>query len=384
MTADTIAPTGEKQEDKTLIQKELGGIRLSGLGMGNMRLPVQNDESGAPIDRPRAQEIIDYAMENGINYFDTAYTYHNGESEKFLGDAMAKYPRESYYLATKFFILANPDYKAVFEEQLTRLKTDYIDFYLLHAIFDKTYERYMTEGSAEYFAEQKKLGRIGQLGFSFHGSEETLKKLVDARDWDFAQIQLNYYDWFSGKARREYEILQEHGIPVIAMEPVRGGRLAALSSDAEDILKKACPDWSLAGWALRWIKRLPQVRVVLSGMSTLGQIKENVALFGDESALGDEEEALLMRAYEAFRGQVQVPCTACRYCCDDCPAEIDIPAVLDVYNRYKTDGEWALNDLKEIDSKGMPKDCIECGVCSEHCPQSIDIPAIMQELAAKK
>ncbi len=366
-----------------MIYQQFRDLKLSSLGMGNMRLPLQNDEPGAPIDRIRAQEIIDFAMANGINYYDTAYLYHNGESEKFLGEALANYPRESYYLATKFFLLANPDYKAVFEEQLSRLKTDYIDFYLLHAVFDETFDRYMGEGSVEYFLEQQKLGRIKYLGFSFHGSEETLQKLVAARKWDFAQIMLNYYDWMTGKAKREYEILKEHNTPIIAMEPVRGGRLATLSPGAEAILKQAHPDWSLASWALRWIKRLPQVKVVLSGMSTLDQIKENIELFSDERVLTDEEEAIALSAAEVFQKQVLVPCTACRYCCDTCPAEINIPAMLELYNRYKLDGAWVLEDIDEIESTGKPKDCIACNVCVEHCPQSIDISGIMQELAAQ-
>ncbi len=367
-----------------MTNKEFHDIKLSWLGMGNMRLPVQNDDPNAPIDRKRAQEIIDYAMANGINYYDTAYVYHNSESEKFLGEALGKYPRDSYYLATKFLILANPDYKAVFEEQLERLKTDRIDFYLLHAVLDHTVDQYIDGGCIEYFMEQKRLGRIGHLGFSFHASEPTLSRLVNLREWDFAQIQLNYFDWLFGTAKREYEILAEKDIPVMVMEPIRGGRLATLSAEPERILKDAHPDWSLATWAFRWVKRLPNVKVVLSGMSTLDQIKENVALFADERALSDEEEATLFRACEAFRKEVQVPCTACRYCCDGCPAEINIPALLEVYNHYKTDGPWALNELKKIDSKGMPKDCIACGACAEHCPQNIDIKGIMQELAAIK
>lgn len=170
----------------------------------------------------------------------------------------------------------------------------------------------------------------------------------------------------------------------MVMEPVRGGRLASLSSKAEAILKEMRHDWSIASWALRWVKRLPQVQVILSGMSTMGQIRENVAIFTDDRALTDEEEAILMKACEAFREQVQVPCTACRYCCDSCPAQINIPVVLEVYNRYKTDGPWALEGMKEINSKGKLVDCIECGACSSHCPQNIDIKAIIRELAMMK
>lgn len=364
--------------------KKFRDIQLSRLGMGNMRLPVMGNEPSAPIDRVRAQEIIDYAIENGINYFDTAYVYHNGESEKFLGEALKKYPRESYYLATKFFILENPDYKAVFEEQLSRLQTDHVDFYLIHGIFDHTYQQYIDSGCIAWFLEQKKAGRIRYLGFSSHAVPENLEKFVGQNDWDFAQIQLNYFDWNYGSAKQEYEILERHHIPVMVMEPVRGGRLSSLSPAAEEVLKEARPDWSMASWAFHWIKRLPQVQVVLSGMSTMEQIRENVSTFSDGYALTAGDEKDLFYACELFKKQVSVPCTACRYCCDGCPAQIEIPKFLALYNSYKTDGPWALNGYDAVESKGKPGDCIGCGACMEHCPQGIQIPNIMKELAALK
>jgi len=363
-----------------MITKPYKNINLSRLGMGNMRLPIHTDRPATPIDRVKAQEIIDYAMANGINYYDTAYVYHNSESEVFLGEAMKKYPRESYHLATKYSILANPDYKAVFEEQLARLQTDYIDFYLMHSVNEYTAQQYIDSGCIEYFLAQKQAGRIKYLGFSSHADVKTLTMFADHHKWDFAQLQINYFDWCFAAAKQEYQVLVDRNIPVIVMEPVRGGRLAALSPEAEAILKEVHPDWSLAAWAFRWVKRLPQVQVVLSGMSTLDQIKENVELFADDRALTDEEDSLVMKAAEMFRSQVQVPCTVCRYCCDGCSANINIPAVLEVYNKYKTDGSWALNEMKTVDSEGKAEDCIACGECSVHCPQGIDIPAIMQEL----
>lgn len=355
---------------------------LSRLGMGNMRLPVQGDHPGAPIDRPRAQAIIDYAMAHGINYYDTAYVYHNGESEAFLGEALKKCPREQYHLATKYFILADADYKAVLEEQLRRLRSDYIDFYLIHGIFDHTYQQYLDSGCIEYFLEQKKAGRIKYLGFSSHAAPEHLARFADHHHWDFAQLQLNYFDWQYGTAAQEYAILEERQIPIMVMEPVRGGRLAQLSKEAESMLRAAHPDWSIASWALRWVRRLPQVQVILSGMSTLEQIQDNVATFEADEPLTDADAELLMRACAAFKKEVSVPCTACRYCCDGCPAQINIPAFLAVYNSYKTDGPWALNQLEQVESAGKPADCISCGACTEHCPQSIPVPDIMAELKA--
>lgn len=219
------------------------------------------------------------------------------------------------------------------------------------------------------------------LGFSSHSSPETLAKMADHHQWDFAQLQLNYFDWQYGTTAAEYKVLEDRHIPIMVMEPVRGGRLAQLSSAAEAILRETHPDWSMASWALRWVKRLPQVQVILSGMSALDHIKDNVSTFEEPDGLSDADAETLMRAAEAFKKQVSVPCTACRYCCDGCPAQINIPAFLAVYNSYKTDGPWALNQMGGVDSVGKPADCVNCGACAGHCPQSISVPEIMSELA---
>lgn len=364
-----------------MIYKHFNGIEISALGMGNMRLPVQNDMPGAPIDRKRAQAMIDFAMKSGINYFDTAFVYHNGESEKFLGEAMKKYPRESYYLASKFFIMASADYKAMFEEQLQRLQTDYIDFYLIHGIFDHTCQRYIDEGSIDYFLEQKAKGRIKYLGFSSHASLDNLAKFADHHSWDFAQIQINYYDWYFGNAKAEYAILDERNIPIVVMEPVRGGRLAALTENTEATLKDVHPEWSIASWAFKFLKNLDKVQVILSGMSTMEQLEDNVNVFSNEDGLSVDDMNVLEQVCTQFNSQIKVPCTACRYCVDDCPVEINIPDYLSVYNAYKVDGPWALNRLEHIISEGNPSDCISCGNCTGHCPQSIAIPEIMTEFA---
>ena len=216
-----------------MIYKAFNNINLSCLGMGNMRLPLNKDRTSSPINRKLSQEIIDYAMDNGINYYDTAYTYNQGDSEVFLGEALSKYPRDSFYLATKFNLHATDDYKSVFEEQLSRLKTDYIDFYLLHAVQDHTYQKYIDCGCIEYFLEQKKAGRIKYLGFSSHASVKVLTSFADHHKWDFAQLQINYFDWYHSTAKKEYEVLEKRGTPIIVMEPIRGGRLAELSPLAE-------------------------------------------------------------------------------------------------------------------------------------------------------
>lgn len=363
-----------------MIYKPFHDRSLSRLGMGNMRLPTEGDKADAPIDYARAQQIIDRAMAQGINYYDTAYRYHSGGSEPFLGKALAAYDRGSYCLATKFSYDANPDYKAVFAEQREKLRTDYLDFYLLHAVGEGNFENYLSCGCIDYFLEQKAQGKIRHLGFSSHAGIDTLNKMLDRGVWDFIQIQLNYFDWLFGTAKAEYEAITARGLPVMVMESVRGGRLSQLSPEAEGMLRAAHPDWSISSWAFRWLQRLPGVQVCLSGMSNLDQLQDNLNTFSVEQPLTDDEEKLLFEAAAAFRREVSVPCTGCRYCCDGCPAEINIPAVLEIYNRYKLDGIWALQRLKNLDSAGKPADCVACGACRNICPQGIEIPKLMAEL----
>lgn len=362
--------------------KKFQDIELSTLGLGNMRLPMKdNNDPKSPIDYPAAHEMMDYAYEQGINYFDTAYVYNDGDSEKCVGAGMKKHPRESFYVATKYFIAANPDYEAVFNEQLERLQTDYIDFYLIHCLMDNNIDSYLESGAIEFFLQKKKEGKIKYLGFSSHSSVETLECFADHHAWDFAQLQINYFDWYYGTAKKEYDILAERHIPIMVMEPVRGGLLADLTPEANAVLKEAHPDWSIASWALRFVKSQPAVQVVLSGMSNMEQTKDNLATFSDDKGLSPEDLAVLEKACALFQSQVQVPCTACRYCCSSCPKEINIPEYMKLYNAYKVDGPFAFNRAGNIESNGKPADCIACGVCTKHCPQSIDIPGIMKELA---
>lgn len=363
-----------------MLYKDFNDIKLSRLGMGNMRLPrVNNDPKGA-IDYNAAKAMIDTAIKNGINYFDTAYVYHEKTSENFLGEALKDYPRDQYYLATKFYIKANPDYKAVFEEQLEKLQTDYIDFYLIHCLMDDTYDEYVNSGCIEYFLGKQKEGKIKYLGFSSHASPEILKKFATHHKWDFAQIQLNYFDWMYGSAKEEYQILKDLNYPIIVMEPIRGGRLSQLSQEAEDMLKAKRPQWSISSWALRWVMSLSQVQVVLSGMTKPIHIENNLETVNDFKPLTDEEKEVLMNACQIHKKYLSIPCTGCRYCCDDCPMQINIPEVINIYNRFKVEGLGELKKLKDIDSVGSPIDCIGCGMCTHHCPQSIDVPNIMAKL----
>lgn len=356
------------------------GIQLSRLGMGAMRLPM-TEEEGHPIDFAKAQAIIDYAMANGVNYYDTAYIYHDGNSERFLGEALKKYPRDRFYVADKFNFMANPDYKAQFADQLERLQMDRIDFYLLHAVSDSLYDDYTTCGCIDYFEQMRAEGKIRYLGFSFHGTADCLRKMLAFHKWDFVQIQLNYYDWLFGDSKELYEILEAADIPVIVMEPVRGGRLASLTPELDAVLKETAPDRSVASWALRWVMRLPQIKIVLSGMSSTEQIVDNVNTFCGE-ALSDAETEKIEAVCKEFKSSISVACTACRYCCPDCPMGIEIPKVLEIYNNYKIGGPWQLSALDQLPEGQRPEDCIGCGSCTNHCPQNIDIPSYMAELAA--
>lgn len=357
------------------------GIKLSRLGMGNMRLPVQGEDPNSPIDYEKAKAIIDECIRSGINYFDTAYIYHGGESERFVGKALAEYPRDSFYVADKFNIEANPDYKAQFPEQLEKLNMEYIDFYLLHGIGDHSVDKFLTCGCIDYFDGMKKEEKLRYLGFSFHGSPDTLRRLLPAYKWDFVQIQLNYYDWVFGTAKEQYEILTEAGIPVVVMEPVHGGMLAKLNEKTAAKLQAADPERSLASWAMRWVMGLDNVQVVLSGMGDLEQLADNVATFSEAKLLTEEERALVEQVAVDYRTDVSVPCTACRYCVTDCPMGLEIPRLLASYNEAKIGGPWRLQQLMGLPEEKRPAACIACGSCTGHCPQSIDVPKYMTEMA---
>jgi len=384
-----------------MIYKDFHGFKISQLGMGAMRLPTIGERG--PIDREKAGEIIEYAYEHGINYFDTAYRYHNGESESFVGEVLSQYPRESWYLATKLpghmmsytygklgfqGYLSGSEVNSVaeiLEEQLQKCGVDYFDFYLLHNLCETSYDFYTNEelGVVEYLLEQKRAGRIRYLGFSSHARPETLERFLDWKDcFDFVQIQLNYLDWTLQDARRKYEILAGRGIPVMVMEPCRGGRLASLEQEIDVMLKKARPDDSIASWAFRFAKSLPGVQVVLSGMTNLDQLKDNIRTFSDPTPISEEEKGLLDQVVSTLVDLV--PCTACRYCCEGCPQSLDIPGLLSLYNEMSFDHSpgiyFAVRALADADK---PSNCVACGECSLACPQGIDIPAVMERLSEK-
>ena len=363
-------------------RKDFQGLSLPRLAMGNMRLPTT--EPGGPIDREKAQGIIDYVYESGVNYFDTAYMYHGGASESFLGEALAKYPRESYFLASKmpgFMLKEGQSPAEIFEEQLSRCKTEYFDFYLLHNVSENSVPIYNDpeKGIIPYLLEQKKLGRIRHLGFSSHSKPETLKSFLDQWDcFEFVQIQLNYLDWTMQDAKSQYEIIAAHGLPVWVMEPCRGGRLASLSPEADEILKATRPDKSVASWAFRYLLGLEHVQIILSGMTTMEQAQDNVATFSEGAPLDAAESDKLQEALALLLRQINVPCTACHYC-DGCPMELEIPDILAQYNKFALNPGPGVRDAME--KLHQPDTCIACGACVSKCPQNIDVPAAMQKFA---
>lgn len=369
-----------------MIYRDFNDLKLSLLGMGNMRLPTIGEGFDAPVDEAKAGEIIDYVYRQGVNYFDTAYLYHNGQSETVLGRALARYPRDSFYLADKFWYQSmTPDmtFQQFFETQLERCGVDHFDFYLIHNIGDATIDDYIeldkTRGMLAYFESERAAGRIKYFGFSCHSSNENMVRFLDYHHFDFVQIQCNYVDWTLQDARRKYEILTERGIPVIVMEPCRGGALASHSEEQNTRLKEARPDESIAAWAFRFLQSLDNVAVVLSGMSTLEQAEDNVRTFSELKPLNEKERALLQTIID--ERLPLVPCTVCHYC-HDYPQKLDIPALIEVYNESLISAPNALWWLSELAEEQKPHNCIACGQCVKACPQAIDIPGVLEKICA--
>ena len=351
------------------------GKRISQLGYGAMRLPTTGKDSD--IDYADAEKLIDRAMEAGINYFDTAYPYHGGNSEVVLGKTLSKYPRESYYIATKYpghQVL--PDYNPVpiFEKQLEKCGVDYFDFYLLHNVCETSIPTYLDDslGIIDYFLEQKKQGRIKHLGFSTHASPEAL---------EFCQVQLNYLDWTLQRAKEKCDILAEWNIPVWVMEPVRGGRLVSkLPDTAKEKLTSLRPEESHAAFCFRWLMGLPNIGVILSGMSNTEQLEDNIKTFSEDKPLSEREISVLYDIAEGLKRSV--PCTGCRYCVKECPVGLDIPMLLEIYNDLAyAPGVNTASKVEFLPDDKQPTACIGCGSCVRMCPQNIEIPKKLAELS---
>ena len=365
-----------------MIYRDFQGIKLSGLGMGNMRLPVV-DGNDSKVDLAEAEKIIDYAYEHGVNYFDTAYGYHGGTSEAAVRNALSKYPRESYYLADKFpgYDLSNmPKVKEIFEEQLERCGVDYFDFYLFHNVCELNIEQYLDPqyGIFDYLMEQKRNGRIKHLGFSCHGAMPVLRRFLDAygEHMEFCQIQLNYVDWSLQHADEKVALLNERNIPVWVMEGVRGGRLVSLPEDAASKLRALRPDESVVSWAFRFLQSVKGVTMVLSGMSTMDQVKDNVAIWSEDKPLNEEEFKAITDVGRALFANGALPCTACHYCVSHCPMGLDIPHLITLYNEFSYSGKGFITsmNLQVLPEDKRPSACVGCHSCTAVCPQQLPIP----------
>jgi predicted aldo/keto reductase-like oxidoreductase len=373
-----------------MIYREFDGCRLSILGFGCMRFAP--DPATGEIDQEKVNAMFDLAIREGVNYFDTAYPYLGGKSETAMAEALSSYPRESYYLADKFpgHSLTHPiDNIALFHVSLRKCRTDYFDFYLLHNITEWSVKYYE---SREYhilpdLLQMKKEGKIRRLGFSFHGGPDFLEDFLTRHEgvFDFVQIQLNYLDWTLQDAKRKYEIITSRGLGVWVMEPCRGGKLASLPEEAAGKLRslekeRGSGPLSDASYAFRFLQSLPGVKVILSGMNEVFQVEDNLRTFRKEWPLSEEEREALMDIAETLKKGV--PCTGCRYCCDGCPAGLDIPYLLQCYNDYAFAATMPPSmRIDALEEEKRPAACISCGQCAHACPQGIDVPSALKKLS---
>lgn len=358
---------------------------ISRLGFGAMRLPVIDGDAGN-IDKAATQALIDKAIECGINYFDTAYSYHLGFSESVLGECLSKHPRDSYYITSKFpghehRNTWNPG--EIFQEQLDRCGVEYFDFYLAHNVTELSIDSYMDKnlGMIDMMIAEKAAGRIKHLGFSSHGRLDTIKRFMDeyGEHMEFCQLEVNYLDWTLQESREKYEYLTSLGLPIWVMEPVRGGKLVNLGEEATEKLHAYRPDESTAAWAFRWLQRLDNVGVVLSGMNSIEMIEENAATFSEQKPLTDEEAACIEGIAQSFANFI--PCTACRYCTKHCPLGLDIPNLLTLANDALTGTSYNVTmGIESLPEDKKPGACLKCGACAAVCPQNIDIPSALETL----
>lgn len=375
-----------------MIYRDFQGLKLSALGFGTMRLPTIGGVY-SKIDEKAAAEMFDYAIQHGVNYFDTAWGYHDGESENTDGKILSKYPRESFYLASKFpgYDLSNfGRVEEIFEKQLKKCRVDYFDFYLFHNVCEMNIDAYLNEekyGTYSYLMEQKKNGRIRHLGFSAHGSLAVIERFLEkyGKDMEFCQLQINYLDWEFQNAKGKVELLKKYNIPVWVMEPVRGGKLASLAAEDEKKLKAFRPNDSIASWAFRFLLALPEVKVILSGMSDMKQVKDNIKTFEEAKPLNAEESAVLDAIAREMLAKTSLPCTACRYCTSHCPKHLDIPELIKLYNEHRFTGGGFIAPMvvSALAEEKRPSACVGCRSCEKVCPQQIKISEMMKDFTAR-
>ena len=364
------------------------------LGFGLMRLPTIGQTNPPTIDKEQVKQMVDAFMARGFTYFDTAWMYLKFQSEPITKEALVdRYPRDSFTLATKLhagYLKCAEDRDRIFNEQLRKTGAKYFDYYLIHSVNRELYDTYEKYDCFAWLAEKKRQGLVRHIGFSFHDNAEFLERVLnDHPDVEFVQLQINYLDWESDgiQSRLCYEVACRHNIPVIVMEPVKGGTLAKLPLAAEKLLLDAHPDWSISSWAIRFAAGLDNVMTALSGMSNMEQLLDNTGYMQDFAPLTEEEQELLRRVVEIMNAGSEIPCTSCAYCVDGCPKRIPIPTYFSLYNA----------DLQEVEGKdwkpqeayydnlamelGRASDCISCGKCVRVCPQHINIPQELKTVA---
>lgn len=368
------------EKRKIKVNNKLEDVSL--LGFGCMRFPTNDGE----IDKELSRKMMMYALENGVNYIDTAYPYHDGKSELFVAEVIKDLDRDSFFLADKLPIWdchTKEDVDRIFHEQLQKCGVDYFDFYLIHAVNKGRIKQIEDLELLKTLEQYKSEGKIKNIGFSFHDDLEAFKAWVDLYDWDFVQIQLNYMDINHQQGIEGYDILTEKGIPVIVMEPVKGGSLAKFNPQVEQILLDYNAENSIASWAFRWVGSLPNVKVILSGMSTFEQVEDNVKTFSNFLPLNNEEQELISQARDKILNLTKVDCTSCNYCMP-CPHGVNIPGNFRIYNHhsmYNNDRyvNWSVGNLEQ--NQAYADQCIDCGECLPKCPQHIEIPTELQEFS---
>ena len=374
-----------------MIYRDFKGLKLSALGFGTMRLPVKEGDDSR-IDEKQAAEMFDYALGHGVNYFDTAWGYHSGQSEVVTGKILSAYPRERFFLASKFpgYDLSNMGKtEEIFEKQLEKCRVDHFDFYLVHNVCELNIDAYLDEGygTMDYLRRQKADGRIRHLGFSAHGAMPVLKRFLEkyGADMAFCQLQINWLDWKFQSADQKAELVKAYGLPLWVMEPLRGGKLAALPEADMEKLKTFRPDESAAGWAFRFLQSLPEVTVTLSGMSDFEQVRQNIRTFETDRPLTEAEKAALAAIAERMTGETSLPCTACRYCTSHCPRHLDIPELIKLYNEHRFTGGGFIAPMVmgTLPEDKRPSACIGCRSCEKVCPQQIRISEMMKDFTQR-
>ena len=374
-----------------MIYKQFQNLKLSALGFGCMRLPTV-DGNDANVNEEEAAKLIARAMEAGVNYYDTAWGYHAGSSETVMGRILKEYPRDSFYLADKFpgYDLSNMDkVEEIFDRQLEKCQVDHFDFYLFHNICEMNIDAYLDPKFHIYdsLMARKKAGQIKHLGFSAHGDLNTMKRFLDAygKDMEFCQIQLNWLDWGFQDAKGKVALLQERNIPVWVMEPLRGGKLAKLADEYAEKLKQLRPDESIPAWSFRFLQSLPAATVILSGMSSMDQVEDNLKTFQEDKSLSGSERKILLDIANSMTARTSVPCTACRYCTTHCPQGLDIPMLLELYNEHSFTGGGFIAPMRiaQLPDEKKPSACVGCRSCEAVCPQQIKISEALASFAAK-